>query len=60
MDYNEKRACQRCTYEAPITCAYFNADKFYGAKTINHSKNGMSIPTNIAKLRIWLGNSLKR
>ncbi len=40
-DYNEKRACQRCTYEAPITCAYFNADKFYRAKTINHSKNGM-------------------
>ncbi len=40
-DYNEKRSCQRCTYEAPITCAYFNADKFYRAKTINHSKNGM-------------------
>jgi hypothetical protein len=29
MDYAEKRACARCYYEAPVTCAYFNSDKFY-------------------------------
>jgi hypothetical protein len=41
MGYAEKRACARCYYEAPVTCAYFNSDKFYHAKTINHSKQGL-------------------
>jgi hypothetical protein len=41
MDYAEKRACARCFYEAPVTCAYFNSDRFYSAKTTNHSKDGL-------------------
>ncbi|UCH22888.1 MAG: hypothetical protein JSU83_06680 [Deltaproteobacteria bacterium] len=41
MDYTEKRACARCYYEAFVTCAYFNSDRFYRAKTTNHSKHGL-------------------
>ena len=41
MDYTEKRVCARCYYEAPVTCAYFNSDRFYSAKTTNHSKDGL-------------------
>jgi hypothetical protein len=39
--YTEKRAGQRCKYEAPVTCAYFNSECFYHAKTINHSRDGI-------------------
>jgi hypothetical protein len=41
MDYVEKRACVRCYYEAPVTCASFNSGRFYRAKTTDHSKDGL-------------------
>ncbi len=41
MRYAEKRACTRCYYEAPVTCAYFNSDRFYRARTFNHSEEGL-------------------
>jgi hypothetical protein len=39
--YLEKRTCERCNYAALVTCAHFNSDYFYHAKTTNHSKDGM-------------------
>jgi hypothetical protein len=39
--YVEKRANKRCSYEAVVTCAYFNSDRFYRAKTMNHSSDGI-------------------
>jgi hypothetical protein len=39
--YVEKRASKRCRYEAVVTCAYFNSDRFYRAKTTNHSREGI-------------------
>ena len=41
INYAEKRACARCDYEAPVTCAYFNSDEFYRARTTNHSRDGL-------------------
>ncbi len=40
-DFTEKRASKRCDYEAAITCTYFNSDRFYQAKTKNHSREGI-------------------
>lgn len=40
-DYIEKRASRRNNYIASITCTYFNSDRFYSAKTTNHSKEGL-------------------
>jgi hypothetical protein len=39
--YVEKRVSRRCSYEAAVTCAYFNSDRFYRAKTTNHSREGI-------------------
>ena len=39
--YVEKRVSRRCSYEAVVTCAYFNSDRFYRAKTTNHSREGI-------------------
>ena len=41
-DHAEQRAFERCSYQAPVTCAYFNSDKFYHAKTTNHSLDGIN------------------
>jgi len=40
-NFQEKRANQRCRHEAIVTCAYFNSDRFYRAKTTNHSRGGI-------------------
>lgn len=45
-DYIEKRACRRNNYIASITCTYFNSDRFYSAKTTNHSKEGLHFESN--------------
>ncbi len=42
-DTVEKRSRQRCNYKAPVTCACFNSDRFYRAKTTNHSRDGIFI-----------------
>ena len=39
--YVEKRVSRRCSYEAVVTCAYFNSDRFFRAKTTNHSREGI-------------------
>jgi hypothetical protein len=42
----EKRSCRRCDYKAPVTCACFNSDRFYRAKTTNHSRDGIFFLSN--------------
>ena len=42
----EKRSCRRCSYNAPVTCACFNSDRFYRAKTTNHSRDGIFFLSN--------------
>ena len=42
----EKRSCTRCNYKAPVTCACFNSDRFYRAKTTNHSRDGIFFLSN--------------
>jgi hypothetical protein len=42
----EKRSCTRCNYKAPMTCACFNSDRFYRAKTTNHSRDGIFFLSN--------------
>ena len=42
----EKRACRRNNFIASITCTYFNADRFYAAKTTNHSKEGLQFDSD--------------
>jgi len=42
----EKRACQRCEYKIPVTCAFLNSDRFYRGKTMNHSKDGVYFESN--------------
>jgi hypothetical protein len=39
--FMEKRAKRRCSFEAVVTCAHFNSDRFYRAKTTNHSRDGL-------------------
>ena len=39
---NERRAYKRCRYQTPVICAYFNSDRFYHAKTTNHSQDGIN------------------
>jgi hypothetical protein len=39
---NERRAYKRCNYQTPVICAYFNSDRFYHAKTANHSQDGIN------------------
>lgn len=39
---NERRAYQRCSYRTPVICARFNSDRFYHAKTTNHSQEGIN------------------
>lgn len=43
---SEKRTSTRCNYEAPVTCAYFNSDRFYHAKSMNHSSEGIYFESN--------------
>jgi len=38
----ERRANDRCNHQASVTCAYFNSDRFYHAKTFNHSPEGIN------------------
>jgi len=38
----ERRDSQRCSQQVSVTCAYFNWDKFYHAKSTNHSKEGIN------------------
>jgi len=42
----EKRASRRNNYVATITCTHFNADRFYAAKTTNHSKERLQLDSN--------------
>jgi len=46
MNTSEKRSRQRCNYKAPVTCAFFNSDRFYRAKTTNHSRDGIFFLSN--------------
>ena len=39
---NERRAYKRCSFQMPVICALFNSDKFYHAKTTNHSQDGVN------------------
>ena len=39
---NERRVYKRCRYQTPVICAYFNSDRFYHAKTTNHSREGIN------------------
>jgi hypothetical protein len=39
---NERRAYKRCSYQTPVICAHFNSDRFYHAKTTNHSQEGIN------------------
>jgi len=39
---NERRAYKRCSYQTPVICAHFNSDRFYHAKTANHSQEGIN------------------
>jgi hypothetical protein len=39
---NERRAYKRCRYQTPVICAYFNSNRFYHAKTTNHSQDGIN------------------
>jgi hypothetical protein len=45
-NFIEKRACRRCEYKFPVTCSFFNADRFYRGKTINHSDDGIYFESN--------------
>lgn len=38
----ERRANERCSHQASVTCAYFNSDRFYHAKSRNHSIDGIN------------------
>jgi len=42
----EKRACRRNDYVASITCTHFNSDRFYSARTTNHSKEGLQFDSD--------------
>jgi hypothetical protein len=42
----EKRSRARCSFKAPVTCACFNSDRFYRAKTTNHSRDGIFFLSN--------------
>jgi hypothetical protein len=42
----EKRAYRRCEYKVPVTCAFFNSDRFYRGKTMNHSDDGIYFESN--------------
>jgi hypothetical protein len=39
---NERRVYKRCRYQTSVICAYFNSDRFYHAKTTNHSREGIN------------------
>ena len=41
IDIIERRANERCTQQASVTCAYFNSDRFYHLEATNHSKEGI-------------------
>jgi hypothetical protein len=42
----EKRSSSRCNCRASVTCACFNSDRFYRAKTTNHSRDGIFFLSN--------------
>jgi hypothetical protein len=39
---NERRTNKRCSFQTPVICAHFNSDRFYHAKTANHSQDGIN------------------
>ena len=45
-DIIEKRTCRRCDYKGPVTCAFFNSDRFYHGRTMNHSDDGIYFESN--------------
>ena len=44
----EKRACERQHYTAPILYSYFNKKRLFNAQTLNHCANGMYIKSNFS------------
>ena len=44
---NERRANKRCSYQTSVICAYINSDRFYHAKTTNHSQEGINIVSDL-------------
>ena len=42
-DNIERRANERCSHQASVTCAYFNSDRFYHVEAMNHSKDGINL-----------------
>ena len=44
----EKRACQRCEYKVPVTCAFFSSDRFYRVITMNHCDDGIYFESNFS------------
>jgi hypothetical protein len=44
--YTEKRDCERCQLEVPVSCGYFNSDYFFPAKMTNHSIEGLCLTSD--------------
>jgi hypothetical protein len=44
--HNERRAYKRCRFQTPVICTQFNSDRFYHARTTNHSQNGINFVTD--------------
>jgi hypothetical protein len=40
--HSERRAYKRCSFQTPVICTHFNSDRFYHAKTTNHSQEGIN------------------
>lgn len=40
--HHERRAHRRCRFLSPVICTHFNSDRFYHAKTTNHSREGIN------------------
>lgn len=45
-DFTEKRDCERCQLEVPVSCGYFNSDSLYPAKMTNHSIEGLCLTSD--------------
>ena len=43
----ERRAHKRCSFQTPVICAHFNSDRFYHAKTTNHSQDGINFVSDL-------------
>ena len=42
-DNRERRANERCSHQASVTCVYFNSSKFYHVEAMNHTEDGINL-----------------